>query len=177
MSSSERLRRITDKAALPASKAHVYDELVRTRGAISQGYSVLLNNPDAAGRIAQLGTYVRFESSLPAEVRELAALTAACELGGTYEQDIHEKAARALGISAEFIAAVSAGAELPAAPRDQLAAVRCARELIRHHSLPDELFAAAQQRLGDAGIIDLAATIGYYAMLSCVHNALNIRPA
>ncbi|MGH2364275.1 MAG: carboxymuconolactone decarboxylase family protein, partial [Chloroflexota bacterium] len=138
---------------------------------------VLLNNPDAAGRIAQLGTYVRFEASLPAEIRELAALTAAREMGGTYEQDIHAKATKALGVAVEFITVVSAGTELPAAPEDQLLAVRCARELIRHHALPDDLFAAAQQRLGDAGIIDLAATIGYYAMLSCVHNALDIRPA
>ena len=48
------------------------------------------------------------------------------------------------------------------------------RELTREHRLSDATFEAARQRLGDAGVVDLIATVGYYAMLAVCHVALAI---
>ena len=53
-------------------------------------------------------------------------------------------------------------------------AINLARELTRNHKLSDASFEAARKRLGDAGVVDLIATVGYYAMLAVVHVALDI---
>lgn len=171
-----RLPELLSKDLIPSEKHDVFDYLVKTRGAVSPGYSVLLNNPDAAGRIAQLGTYIRFESSLPGNVRELAALTASAEVEGRYEQALHTRDALANGVNQNTVDAVNTAVAVKQATPEETVAIQCARELIRDHRLSDEMFQQAQAHFGDAGVIDLVATVGYYAMLGYVHNSLEIKP-
>ena len=169
-----RLPEIRSKDKLPADKQDIIDYLVQTRGAVSNGFSVLLNSPEAASRIAQLGTFVRFESSLPGQIRELAALTASVEMGNPYERTIHTRDALKEGAGQATIDAVNARAPVDAATQDEALAVRCARELLNGHRLSEATFEAAHTRLGDQGVIDLVATVGYYAMLACLHNAVEV---
>jgi 4-carboxymuconolactone decarboxylase len=172
-----RLPQIFEKDQLPEANRDVIDYLVRTRGAVSPGFAALLNSPEATARIAHLGSFIRFESSLPDRIRELAALTASRELGGVYEQTIHTRDARNLGVPESTIEAVNNGSDLDGLDEDDALPVRCARELLRDHELSDSTFEAARKRLGDQGVVDLAATIGYYSMLACLHNALLVRHA
>ena len=66
---------------LPAEQQQIFDEIARSRGGRVAGpFKVLLNSPEPTGRIAHLGTYVRFESSLSPELHSLSALTVAREL-------------------------------------------------------------------------------------------------
>ena len=62
------------------------------------------------------------------------------------------------------------------ASADEMIAINLARELTRGHKLSDASFQAARERLGDAGVVDLIATVGYYAMLAVCHVALEIAP-
>jgi len=55
-------------------------------------------------------------------------------------------------------------------------AIDFARQLTRSHKLSDATFETALKRLGDQGVIDLIAAIGYYAMLAVCHVALEVRP-
>jgi hypothetical protein len=60
----------------------LYDHLVAKRGRIDGMYRSLLNHPELAQRIGELGSYLRFgDSVLPDEVRELAILRTARRLG------------------------------------------------------------------------------------------------
>jgi len=43
--------------------------------------------------------------------------------------------------------------------------------------VPDATFEAVRRRYGDQGVIDLAATVGYYAMIGALFNALAIEPS
>ena len=172
-----RLPEIREKNLLPEDKRHVFDYLEETRGAVSNGYSVLLNSPEAAGRIAQLGTFIRFESSLRPVLRELAALTASSELDGYYEQGIHTRDLRNLGVEEAVITAVNERTSLDGLSQETALPIRCARELLREHGLSDSTFEEAREQLGDQGVIELIATIGYYSMLAYLHNAIQVRPA
>src|SRR5690348_7780399 len=102
-----RLPEIKERERLPEAHREVHDYLVKTRGAVSGGFAVLLNSPDVAGRIAHVGSYIRFENTLPARVRELAALTASTEMGNSYEQSIHTRDVTNLGVPEATIAAVN----------------------------------------------------------------------
>jgi 4-carboxymuconolactone decarboxylase len=172
-----RLPQITDKTALPEPNQDVFDYLVNTRGAVSHGYSVLLNSPDLAGRIAHTGSYVRFESTLPDRMRELAALTASSEMGNIYERSIHTRDVEKLGVPQSTIDSIvhsqPLGSEVPA--EDSLP-VRAARELLRVHELSQATFDEAHTMLGDQGVVDLVGNIGYYTMLACLHVALGVTP-
>jgi 4-carboxymuconolactone decarboxylase len=169
-----RLVPIQDKANLPENKHHIFDYLVETRGAVSPGFGSLLHHPDVAFCIAQLGTQIRFHSSLPNNVREITALTASMELDGVYEQAIHTRDAAREGVAQSTIDAVNQGSEPAEAAEDEALAMRCARELTRSHQLSDEAFELARQRFGESGVVELIATIAYYSMLAYVHNALQV---
>jgi 4-carboxymuconolactone decarboxylase len=172
-----RLPQITDKESLPEQHQSVIDYLVETRGRVSPGFSVLLNSPDLAGRIARTGSYIRFESSLPDRARELAALTASSEMGNTYERGIHAGEAAKLGVPQSTIDAIvhSKPLELNVPAEDSLP-VRAARELLRVHELSAATFEEAHSRLGDQGLVDLVGNIGYYTMLACLHVAFEVTP-
>ena len=172
-----RLPEITEKESLPEQHQGVIDYLVQTRGAVSHGYSVLLNSPDLAGRIAQTGSYVRFESTLPDRVRELAALTASAEMANLYERGIHAGEAEKVGVPQSTIDAIihqqSLGSDV--ASEDSLP-IRAARELLRVHELSSATFEEARSLLGDQGVVDLIGNIGYYTMLACLHVGLGVTP-
>jgi 4-carboxymuconolactone decarboxylase len=153
-----------------------YDYLQKTRGAVRGGFAVMLASPDIDQRIAHVGTYVRFESPLPANMRELAALTASAELENPYEYVAHAHECRKLGVSEVVVKAVLDRTSATGASGDEMLSIDFTRELTRSHKLSDATFEAAHKRLGDRGVIDLIAAIGYYAMLAVCHVALEVRP-
>jgi len=54
--------------------------------------------------------------------------------------------------------------------------VRAAQQLLRQHKLSDADFDAARAKFGDAGVVELLGTIGYYSLMACVLNGLEIEP-
>ncbi len=172
-----RLPEVLERESLPEEKREVFDYLVRTRGGVRLPFSAILSNPEVTYRVAHVGTYVRFESSLPNNVRELAVLTAARERDVRFEWAAHVRAARQVGVSEAAIDAIGHGRELDGLSDEEALPVRFARELLRDRQVGDATFAAARGRFGDSGVLDLTATIGYYALLGCLFNALEIEPA
>jgi len=54
--------------------------------------------------------------------------------------------------------------------------VQFTQELLRQHRISDATFKAVQQRLGEAGVVDLLMLIGYYHSLSHTLSALKVMP-
>jgi len=170
-----RLTALRERDALPEEHRHIHDYLVKTRGYVSPGFGAILNKPETAYLIAQLGTHIRFENELPDNVRELTALVASAELDGVYEQGLHTRDAHEKGVAQSVIDAVNAKSDdVPGATDAEAIAVRCARELTRTHELSDGSFELARKQFGDSGVVELIATVGYYSMLAYVHNALHV---
>lgn len=170
-----RLPELTDRDLLPEPSRAAFDHIVASRGRVSPSYAVMLHAPEMASRICHLGTKFRFESSLDPLTIELLAFTASSELDNRYEGSIHGKAAAELGVDAAVVAAIRAKVALPPMAGEIALPVNCARELVRTHQLPDALFAAAHRAFGDAGVVELIGTVGFYAMLAFTHNALQVR--
>jgi 4-carboxymuconolactone decarboxylase len=172
-----RIRQVTTKDQLPSSKGHIFDAIAESRGRVAGPFSVLLNSPEAAGRIAHLGTYLRFESRLfPAE-RELAILTTSREFDCDYEWSAHEPLARRAGVRDEAIGVIASRGPLTRLTKNEAIIVRYGRELFRKRRVSDRTFEAAKARLGEQGVTELTATMGYYAMLACALNAFQVEPA
>lgn len=167
---------VTEREAIPATGRAHYDHLQETRGYVGGPYPPLLNSPEVAGRIARLGTYVRYEGVLPGTTRELAILATAREFDAAFEWASHAPIAREEGVRGEAIQTVAARGPLSALTDEEAVVVGFARELLGDHEVSGETFAAAKDRFGVRGVTELVATVGYYAMIACVLNAFEVTP-
>jgi len=166
---------VDEARATPAQRA-VWDRIAQSRGRVAGPFAALLHSPELARRIAETGHYVRFEGPLSQPERELAIITVARTLDAQYEWAAHAVLARQAGVRDEVIAAIRerrAPAGLTPAETQVFA---YASALLREHRVSDEAFAALQKRFGLEGLVDLTATIGYYAMIACALNAFGIEP-
>ena len=168
--------RYIEREDLPAEHRHVYDEIAASRGGVQPNYKTLLNSPMGASRMAALGGYVRFETSLPARTKVLAALTAAREADGDYVWTVNEPQARSAGVSQDVIDAIRERRTPQGLAPEDASTVQFATELLQQHRVSDATFRAVQQRLGDAGVVDLLILIGYYSSLAHALSALQAEP-
>lgn len=172
-----RITQITERSQVAEDKQDIFDSIASSRGRVSGPFSVLLNSPEVAGRAAHLGTYIRFESTLTPDQRELAIITTAREFDCAYEWAAHATLAQQAGVRDAAIEAVANGGELSDLTEEEALIVGYGRELLRNHRVSDEAYAAAKAKLGDQGVTELTATIGYYGMLACALNAFEVEPS
>ncbi len=171
-----RVPQIVQREDVPAEMVHHFDSIASSRGRVSGPFSVLLNSPEVAGRAAHLGAYLRFESVLDPDVRELAIITAAREFDSDYEWSAHVVMARDAGVGEAAIEAVATSGPLDALSDDDSVIVEYGRQMFRHKRVSDSLFNRVQNRFGVKGVTELTATMGYYGMLACALNAFDVQP-
>ena len=168
--------RSLEREDLPAEHRHIYDDIARSRGRVQPNFKALLNNPLATARMAALGGYVRFEAPLPPRVKMLAVLATARENEGDYVWTANLPQARDAGVDEATIQAIRERRALQGLTPEDAAIVQFTLELLRQHRITDATFQAVQQKLGDAGVIDLLILIGYYGSLSHTLSALEVMP-
>ena len=71
-----RLPEVTRDQLSPDEQA-IYDGIAASRGSVRGPFAALMHSPDVAGRAAHVGTYVRFETTVPRLPLELAILVIA----------------------------------------------------------------------------------------------------
>ena len=171
-----RLAEILNRDQLPSEQQDMFDYLTKTRGSVRVPFSLILNSPEACRRISHLGTYIRFESSLPNAVTEIATLTAARAFDCGHEWAQHSRFAREAGVSEQAIEAIANDRDPDALQPEEALPARYARELLKQRRVSHSTFAAARERYGDQGVVDLTATVGYYCLMACLLNALEVIP-
>ena len=168
---------IEQRGDVPEEAAHHFDSIASSRGRISGPFAVLLNSPEVAGRAAHLGAYIRFESTLDPDIKELAIITAAREFDCDYEWSAHVVLARDAGVRAEAIEAVANRGSLDGLTADESLVVGYGREMFGNKRVSDATFDAAKARFGVQGVTELTATMGYYGMLACALNTFEVEPS
>ena len=171
-----RIPLITTREGVPSENRHIFDAIEDSRSQVRGPFPVLLHSPEVAGRTANLGAYIRFESTLPPDLRELAIITTSREFDCEYEWSAHATLAREAGVREEAIQVVANRGQLDSLTVDEAMIVGYGRALFRDHRVSDTTFEAARERLGEQGVTELTATFGYYAMLACTLNTFQVRP-
>ena len=172
-----RVALLASHADVAPEHQHFVDRILRTRGTLSNVFQVLLHAPDAAERIAHVGAFFLYESLLPDSVRTLIALTAARELDCGYIWAAHKGEFGTEGLARELVAALERG-QLPEGSTSQQKAVyRFCLQLLRgDHHVDEPTYRAAIEHFGVAGTVQIAAMLGYFAMIAFVANAFNVPP-
>ncbi len=171
-----RLPQIVERGGLPPEERRHFDYIAGTRGHVVGPFTVLLNSPDLAERVAHVGSYIRFQNTLPPALRELAILTVAREWNCQFEWTSHQPIAESEGLSAAAIAAVRDGRAPDGLSADEALVFGYVSALLRTGRVPDDAFAEAKERFGVRTLTDLTATAGYYSMLACALNAAEVLP-
>lgn len=156
---------------------HFLDRIVLTRGWISNVFQVLLHAPDLAERVANVGAFFLYESCLPPAARALTWLIAARELDCNYLWDASVGKARAAGVDGELIEGLKNGKALTDLTGGEKALVDFCHQLLRgNHHVTDDVYAAAVEQFGVPATVQIAATLGYGAMMGFVANTFEVPP-
>ena len=155
-----RLPEIRAREQLHENGRHNWGVISGSRSRVIVPFALLLNSPETAGRIAHLGTYLRFESSLPGADRELAILATAREFDGGFQWPGHVRLALEEGLRQEVIDCVAHHLPVEGLTEQEALVINYCRELYREHRVSDSTFEAARARYGDKGVAELTALMG-----------------
>jgi 4-carboxymuconolactone decarboxylase len=131
-------------------------------------YSILLRSPVLAERYLGMTDYLRFETSLPHRLNELAILIEARLWDAQYEWWAHYPIAMRAGVGPEVAEAIRNGLRPSAMKEDEAVVYDVCIELLRDRNLTDATFERAKTILGEQPTIDLIAVAGFYVMVSSV---------
>jgi 4-carboxymuconolactone decarboxylase len=133
-------------------------------------FNALLRSPEVADRVQKVGEYIRFQSTIPAALNEMAILITGRFWGAQYEFWAHSRLARTAGLPDAIIDAIAEGRRPSPMSDDQRVVHDFCAELFRDKAVSDATFKAAVGRFGEQGVIDLIAASGYYSIVSMVLN-------
>jgi 4-carboxymuconolactone decarboxylase len=171
-----RVPEITERSQILEAQQVIYDEITASRGRVAGPFPVLLNSPEMALQVARIGHHVRFNHELDPKVFEVIVLCAAREFDCLFEWAAHARAAEQAGVRPEVIAAIRNRTAPVGLSEQEQVIFHFVHELATTHRISPAHFDAAKAWLGDKGVVDLAATIGYYALLACVMDAAEVQP-
>jgi len=172
-----RLGRISQHDDLKLADQHYLDRIIRTRGHVSELFQVLLHTPDVADRMATVGAFILYETELPPALRALVWLVTARELDCEYAWAGSVHHARAADLPQALSDALLRGEPPAGVTQPQATAIAFCQELMRgNHHICDATYNAAIKHFGVPATIQIAATLGYFAMICCVANAFELLP-
>jgi 4-carboxymuconolactone decarboxylase len=145
------------------------------RGAGLRGpFNALLRSPELADHVQKLGAYVRFHSSIPASLNELAILLTGRRWTAQYEFYAHRKLAVAAGLRPEIADAIAEGRRPEGMSAEEGEVYDFAAELLNKGEVSDAAFAKVKARFGERGVMDLVGACGYYSLVSMVLNVAQV---
>jgi 4-carboxymuconolactone decarboxylase len=126
-------------------------------------YLALLNHPELARRVEELGFFLKFEGALPRTVYQFIVLTIARATGAAFEWHDH-------------IAHARAAAHTAALPQPYALAHAILQKTMAWQVVPDDLQAQAVTAWGKHGLVEIVVLSGFYQMFAAINQGFDIRP-
>jgi 4-carboxymuconolactone decarboxylase len=154
--------------SLTPEAKRIYDKITAKRGAVRGPFASLMHHPALAERAGDLGEFLRFGSTLPGDIRELAILITARSVNQAYEWVAHAKIARKEGLPEDVVERVRARGDLATLPPRYAPAARVVQRVLAYESIPADLQAEVQRELGIMGLMELVVLPGHYRLIAGV---------
>jgi 4-carboxymuconolactone decarboxylase len=149
-------------------------QLVNDQGSLAGPFNSWVHAPEAGSRLAELGGYLRFHTSMERRLSEVAIITVGARWKAEFEWWAHARMAREHGVPDAAVDAIGRGDEPAFDADDQRAVYHVARQLADGGRVDDATYASAQALLGDAGMVELVSLCGYYTLISFLLNAFEV---
>ena len=154
----------------PQQKSLTDSLLAGERHTTDGPFNALLRSPEMGDLAQKLGAQLRFHSSLPDRLKELAIIVTGRSWNAQYEWYAHKRLALAAGVSQATVDAIAQGRRPSSMTSEETAVYNFCTELLETKQVSDATFAAAKQLLGERGVVDLIGTMGYYHLVSMLLN-------
>ncbi len=156
---------------LNAEQQRVAAEILKvSSGGLGGPYNFLLRSPVLADRFLKLADYLRFNTSVPRRLNEMAILIQARLWTAQYEWWAHHPLALKAGLAPAIAEALQAGRRPEGMQPDEAVVYDFCVELSKRQSVCDATFARARTLLGEQQVVDLVALTGFYAEVSMILN-------
>lgn len=164
----------TPETMTPEQRA-VYDKVVAgPRGKVEGPLRAALHSAELAEKWQALGAHLRYGTSLPPRLSEIAICATARLCQSPFEWYAHRREALKVGVEADILDAILAQTEPPFKNASEQRVYAYACELCRHRSVSDRVYAATLEQLGTLAVVELTALVGYYTMVAMTLNAHEI---
>jgi 4-carboxymuconolactone decarboxylase len=147
------------------------------RGGVRGPFIPLLRSPELMKRLQKVGEYLRYQSALERRLSEFAMLVVSRRLTQQFEWQVHYPLALEAGLAKETADALAQGARPRTMREDEETLYDFCSELLHTHGVADETYRDAAARLGERGVVDLVAVVGYFITVSMVMNVAHTPPS
>ncbi len=144
------------------------------RGRVPAPMIAWIQSPELARRGQRLGEVLRYQTTLPPTLSELAILITARHWTSHYEWTVHKRDGLKAGMDPEAIAAIAARREPPLRDEQERAVYAVSTTLLETRQVPDALYAQGIAALGERGMAELIGILGYYGLVSMTLNTFEI---
>lgn len=154
-----------DPQSMTAAQRQAYDAIASgPRKDVPLPFLAMLDVPELADAIQNVGARIRFSGGLDPRLREVAILATAAAFGSGYEWDYHEPIGRKLGLSAAEIATIRSGGRCGNPAEDAIVAACFAA--VRERRIPEGELLTLVGLIGRGPASEVVAIAGYYQMLA-----------
>ena len=167
---TQRFKPLTPETMTPEQKEVADKIMAGPRKGMRGPFNALLRSPELADYAQKLGEYVRFKSTIPPRLNELAILLTARRWTAQYEWYAHHRLAMQAGLSPDIAAAIAQGKRPAAMGPEETVVYDFCHEVIETGQASDASFKAVVDKFGERGAIDLIGAMGYYSLVSMVLN-------
>lgn len=151
-------------------RAAVKNSSAARPGPLGGPFNVWLRSPSVGNLIQSLGAELRFRSSLPSKLNELAIIVTARHWTCQYEWFAHYRLALEAGLDPAVGEDIAHGRRPAKMDADERIVYEFSRELHETQGVSDATFKAALDRFGERGVVDLIAVNGFYGLVSMALN-------
>lgn len=161
--------------SLSPEQRRVYNKVVSgPRGEIVGPLRAALHSPELADRWQGFGEQLRYHTSLPHKLTELAIIMTGRHWNSPVEWAIHADIARRAGLSEALMEAVRACAAPTFEEPDEAIVYEYTRETLQYGDVSEGAYQAALYRFGAVGVVELTALIGYYSLVAMTLNSHDV---
>jgi 4-carboxymuconolactone decarboxylase len=166
-------------ATLPADAQALYEKMAARRKARGEGfggpYLALLNHPELARRVEELGFFLKFEGALPRTLYQFIVLTVARATGAAFEWHDHIVHARAAGLPEDVIDCIGSSGT-STLPQPYALAHAILEKTMAWQAVPDDLQAQAAAEWGKHGLVEIVVLSGFYQMFAAINQGFDVQP-
>ena len=137
-------------------------------------FNAWMRSPEFGMRIQAVGEHIRFKTSIPQRLNELAILITAREWTSQYEWYAHHALAMKAGLDPKIAEAVAEGKRPANMKEDEAAVYDFCTQLHRTRKVDDANFKRVKALFGEQGVVDLIGVTGYYVAVSMTLNVAQV---
>jgi 4-carboxymuconolactone decarboxylase len=131
-------------------------------------YNPMLRSPVFGQKMFDLLRYLRWETSVPLKLNELAILIIGRQWRSQVEWFAHAPLAIKAGLSPDIVAELKGNKRPSNMGPEEAVVYDFVTELTTRHAVSDETFARAKQLLGEQQVVDLTAVAGTYVTVAMI---------